>query len=79
LLDVGEDSRPEPDAVSERKRVGVRGAFLRAGEDMQAAQDHLAAAVAIPAGEVEGAAGEGEVDRDADDFGERVGGRAAVE
>jgi hypothetical protein len=57
----------------------MRGALGRARQDVQPAEHDLAATGAIPVGELEGSLGEGEVDGDADDFGEGVGRRRAVE
>lgn len=78
-FDVGENLRPELDAVADGECVGMRRAFGGAGEHVQTAQNHFAAARAIPASEFESAPGEGEVHGDADDFRSGRGGRAAVE
>lgn len=78
-FDIGENARPELNPVAEGERVGVRSAFIRARENVQAAEDDFCAAGAIPAGEFKGAFGEGEMDADAGDFGHGRKGRATVE
>lgn len=78
-FDIGEDARPELHAIAKSECIGVWGAFFRTREHMEAPEDHLAAAGTKPVGELEGAAGEGEMDGNADDFGHGVDGRSAVE
>jgi hypothetical protein len=78
-FDVGENARPELDTITDSERVGVWGAFIGAGEHVQAAKDYFAASAAIPVGKIEGSAGEGEVDADADHFGHGIEGRASIE
>src|SRR5581483_7976891 len=78
-FNIGQDARPELDTVAQRKGVGMRRALVRAGEHVQASEYDRTSAVSIPAGKLKRAAREGEVHRDADDFRQRVAGRAAVE
>ncbi len=78
-VDVAEERAPDLHALADDERVGVRRALLRARDDVQAAEDDLRAAFAVPARECEGAPGEGQVDGDADDLREGVGGRRALQ
>ena len=76
---VRKDARPELDTVAKRERIGVRRTLGWAGEYVQAAENYLAATRARPLCEFEGAAREREMHGDADDFGNRLDWRAAVE
>ena len=72
-FDISEDFRPDMNAFTNRERVCIGTGFLGTGEHMQPAKDDLCTAEAIPLGEFIGAAGEGEMNGDGNDFGERVG------
>jgi hypothetical protein len=65
-------------AVADGERVGMGRHFCGTGKDVQAAEDHFCAALAIPARQLVGAVGECEMDADADDLGKRFGRRAAL-
>lgn len=78
-LRVGEDPRPEGNAVADREGVGVQGRLVGAGRDVEAAQDDERAPLAVPARELVRPAREGEVDRDADDGRERLVRRRPLE
>lgn len=47
-FDIGQDGGPELHTVADGKGIRMRRAFIGAGNDMQAAEDHLAAAGALP-------------------------------
>jgi hypothetical protein len=53
-FDIAQDTGPDLDAVSDGEDVGVRADFVRAGKDMQAAENYDGAALAIPPGELVG-------------------------
>ncbi len=79
VLGVGEDPRPERDAVADRDRVGVRRRLVGAGRDVEAAEDDEGAALAVPAGELVRPLRERQVDGDPDDPRERLVRRRPLE
>jgi len=79
VFNIGDDSRPQLNSVSQRQCVGMWRAFIRTRENMESAQDNLAAAAAVPVGKLKGALREGEVDGDSDHFGHRIIRRPPVE
>jgi len=50
----------------------VRGAFFRAREDVQAAEDYFCSALTVPAGKCVRAGGKGEMHADTDDLGHGI-------
>ena len=79
MFHIAEYARPELYAVAERQRVRMRRAFFWARQNVQASQDDFCATAAIAVGQCVGASRKRQVNRDADNFRNRVEWRKSVE